>query len=316
MRRRKRADWPIRVYKYSVRLQYETWAHLPAGAKQEIEATRALWNQLADAFARRRAAYHEVVSQLPQRPALRQLQRSFLAETRRLTVQCVATWANREVALNQFLAAVGRFFKQQSGPPRHKLGEPQEVHFHHRFTDGGLPVDRIFGRGQRLHLEPVPPEAFDPTLPQRQRRRLARTTGTFQVGDATLSFQTLLHRPFPEGAYLKAASLVGKQVVRGGYHRHQDGGHPIPPRWIWSLHLTVEQPPPLILPQGRATPEGTLMLSRRVWSENQLQIGVLVDPTGREEALLLPENILIAWRYKRELQRKADQERDKTKALL
>ncbi len=326
MRQRKRADWPISVYRYRVQLEDETWECLPAGAKREIEATHALWNQLVDAFAQRQAAYREIMSQLPQGAegraaeavhlALRQQQQSFLAETRRLAAQCAAYWANKRFTLNQFLVAVSRFFKKQSGPPRHKLGTPQEVHFHHQFTDGGLPVDRIFGRGQRLHLEPVPPEAFDPTLPQRQRKRLARTIGTFQVRGATLSFQTLLHRPLPQGAYLKTAALVGRQVVRGGYHRHQGGGHPIPARWVWSLHLTLEHPPQTILTQERETPVGTLALSRRVWGDGQLQIGVLVDSTGREEALFLPEDILKAWRYKRGLQRRADQYREETKALL
>src|SRR2546426_4383179 len=250
MRQRKRADWPLSVYKYWVRLQFPTWAPLPEGAKQETDALRALWNQLVDAFERRQAAYRELVSQfehtgqLPEtataeRQALHHLQQAFFADMRCVTASCPATWAGKELMLNQFLTAVGRFFQKQNGPPKQKLGPPREVHFHHRFTSGGIPVERVFGRSQRLHLEPVPPEAFTPTLSQRQRKRLARTVGTFQAGSATLAFHTLLHRPPPPGAYLKAAALIGRQVVRNGYHSHHGGDSMRPARWRWSLQLTL-----------------------------------------------------------------------------
>src|SRR5262249_62312454 len=173
-------------------MESRIWPHRPEGARQEADAMRGLWNQLVDASERRQAAYRELAPRLPQaagpragvetvRPALQQLQKSFFAETCLLTAECTATWANREFIHNQFLAATGRFFKRQSGPPRHKLGPPQEAHFQHRFTGGGVPVARIFGRSQRLHLASVPPAAFNPSLPQRQRKRLARTTLTFQA---------------------------------------------------------------------------------------------------------------------------------------
>ena len=55
MRQRKRADWPITVYQYWVKLEHETWMSLPEGVKQEAEAMRLLWNELADLFTRRLA---------------------------------------------------------------------------------------------------------------------------------------------------------------------------------------------------------------------------------------------------------------------
>lgn len=326
MRPRKRADWPIRVYKYSVRPEYDTWERLPIGAQQEIENARTLWNSLVEAFERRQVRYREIITQGDQPPdkqrenltraALSQLQQTFVDEARHLTTQCSATWAYREFILTQFLASVTRFLRKQGRAPHRKHGIPSEVHFHHRFAGGGFAVEGIFGRSQRLRLESPPPEAFDQSLPQRQRKRLARTTGAFQVGDTFLSFQTLLHRPLPAGAYLKTAALIGRQVVRDGYHLDQGDGHLLPSRWVWSLHLTLEQPPHAIVAQERKTPEGTIVLTRREWGEGQLQIGVLVDSTGREEALMLPEAILAAWHHKRELQRKADQDRDETKVLL
>jgi hypothetical protein len=130
MRRRKRADWPIVVYRYHVRPTYETWEQLPGEAKQEIKATHALWNQLVETFERRQARYREIVAQFSQsveetakiRSALAQLQQVFLAETRQLTTACLATWSHREFVLTQFLATVNRFFKKQGRAPKPKHG--------------------------------------------------------------------------------------------------------------------------------------------------------------------------------------------------
>lgn len=324
MRRRKRTDWPIVVYRYHVRPTYETWEQLPDGARQEIEATRALWNQLVETFERRQTHYREIVAQAAQTPddsarirsALAQLQQTFLTEARRLMSACPATWANKEFVFNQFLATVSRFFKKQGRAPKPKHGAPQDVHFHHRFAGGGFSVQGIFGRSKRLRLEPVSAEAFHPAQSPRQRKRLARTSGVFQVGDTTLSLQLLLHRPLPEDGILKAAALIGRQMVRAGFCHDANGGHLTAARWVWSLHLTMEIPPrALSARKGHSSP-AVLDISQQLGGEGRLRIGLLVDSVGREEPLFLPEEILRAWRYKRQLQQRADQRLDETRSLL
>jgi hypothetical protein len=315
------------VYQYWVHPDHPDWVHLPEGVKREADAMRALWNQLVDAFAARQKRYQEILSQsqthppppaAPQqlRSLLRQLQQSFLAEIRRITANCPATWADKELVLNQFLAAVSRFFKKQNGPPKHRAEFLAEVHFQHRFTGGGLPVERIFHQSQRVHLEPVSAEAFNPSLSQRQRKRLARTCGSFRAGDTLLSFVTILHRPLPIGAYLKTAALIGKQTARRGYHQHEAGGHVIPARWTWFLHLTLEVPPPTTTLRTEKGRTAALELSPRLWHDEHLCLGTLTDAAGREEALLLPEKILRCWRHKRNLQSQADQLLADTRRLL
>ncbi|HKA53524.1 MAG TPA: hypothetical protein VKJ47_07660, partial [Candidatus Binatia bacterium] len=158
--------------------------------------------------------------------------------------------------------------------------------------------------------------AFNPSLPQRQRKRLARTAGTFQAGTVTLAFHTLLHRPLPVGAYLKAAALIGRQVVCGGYHRHSEGGHRTAPRWVWSLQLTLEVPPVTLPAAGPREPIAALHVQPQVYGDDQFRIGVLVDVSGREEALFLPADVLESWRYKRRLQGQADQLLAETKRRL
>ena len=326
MRPRKRAEWPIRVYKYSIRPEYNTWEQLPIEARQETEQARALWNSLVEVFQQRQIRYRELnplgeqqtngVDKPAIRQALTQLQQSFLAEARQVTAQSSVTWAYREFILTQFLATVTRFLRRQGKAPQRKHGEPTELHFHHRFAGGGFAVEKIFGHSQRLSLAPVSLAAFDDQLSQRQRKRCARTHGTFQVGTMHLPFQVLLHRPLPPGGLLKSAALIGKQVVPSGFRDGDNGGCWTAAQWAWSLQLTVEQPPSMTEPGQQPVLQGTLLLSRRLWNESQLQVGILVDSTGREEALLLPEAVLTAWYHKRELQRQADHSRDQTKSML
>ncbi|MCS6925963.1 MAG: hypothetical protein NZ578_08695 [Candidatus Binatia bacterium] len=345
MQPRKRADWTVWVYKYWVRLQHSTWEQLPDRVRHEAEAMRALWNQLVEAFVRYQAAYRRFTSpvtgfgatpafshrptQQVRVPAARaqrigaaglgssfaQLRRRFLSEAHCLVADCPATWANKEFIFRQFLTAVSRFVKKQSGPPAPRRGVPGEVHFRHRFTDGGIPVARIFGRGQRVHLDPVSPTAYEATLSQRQRKRLARTSGVFQVGDIALSFQTILHRPLPRDAYLKAASLIGRQVVPAGYQKHCHGSSPTPARWVWSLHLTLEVPPQQVAVQREGKPVAVLRLACEQHG-GYLQIGTLLDATERRERLFFPQKILRAWQHRRDLQRQGDQAVAETKERL
>jgi hypothetical protein len=329
MRPRKRASWPITVYRYWVGLEHDTWSDLPMSVKHEAEAMRALWNQLVDVFAEHQVAYQKTRQESPEarpdtasdlRPSqsqvFRQLQESLLNEARRLTATCPAGWANSRFILTQFQAAVSRYFRHHGNPPHLKTDTFREVHFCHQFTAGGLPVERIFGQVQRLHLEPVSPKAFHLTCPQRQRKRLARTSGLFQVGSTPLPFKTILHRPLPAGAYLKTAALVGKQIVTEGYHHTHNGGHHIPPRWQWALHLTVEIPPTIVQTSERAIAVAALRLEGALWEDTQLRLGMLSDSTGREEALLLPPLILQEWRYKRALQGQVDLCLEQTKLQL
>ena len=303
------------VYQYWVRLEYETWDALPEGVKQEAEAMRGLWNCLVDTFSQRHAlppknpekANSRAVSLPRSSPSGSQLQRYLLESMRQLEADSSVAWANKQFVLTRFQAAVTRFYKKQNRPPGRKSGLPEEVHFHHRFTSGGLPVERIFGRGQRVHLEPVASEAFDASLPQRQRKRLARTTGSFLVGDVPLSFELILHRPLPRGAYLKAATLIGRQSERSDYRRRHDRNFLSSPRWGWSLHCTLEVPPHADSPQERTEPIAAMNIDCRFVDEEHLRIAMLTDVGGREEAFFLPNGVMQSWRYKRTLQRRADQ---------
>ena len=327
MRPRKRANWPVIVYRYWVDPEYDTWERLPLVIQQEAAAMRALWNQLVAAFFHRQAAYHHTVAILaptttmetrecspsiagtrvePSSLMLRQLQQTFLQATQEVSKASSVTWANKQFVTTQFFAALTRFFNKQGDPPRPRTGEFREVHFQHRFTEGGLPIERIFGHSQRLCLTPVAPEAFSPALSQRQQKRSVRTEGGFQVNGCIVKFRTILHRPLPAGAYLKVAALIGKRIVQEGYHWNSIGGQPTPARWNWSLQLTLEVPPQHLLShEGNTT--AALQVRCELRDEHRVSFAILTDATGREEALFLPETLLTSWQYKCRLQKQAEQ---------
>lgn len=297
------------MYQYGVHLEGATWDTLPETVRQEVAAMRELWNLLVDAFEQYRAA----TTLAPPVPAA---SRSFFMMMKQLAIQSSVAWANKQFILTQFQAAVSRFYKKQNRPPRRKTGSPEEVYFHHRFTSGGLPAERIFGRGQRLHIAPVSLEAFDPLLPQRRRKRLTRTTGSFLAGTTPLTFRLLLHRPLPTNAYVKSTTLIGRQIGRNGYHYVQGDGHPTAALWRWSLHLTLETPPFAASPRETTESSARLNIHCQFVKDERLQLARLIDVDGREEAVELPTVILEEWRYKRALQRKADQLTMETKMRL
>jgi hypothetical protein len=351
MRQRKRADWPIIVYQYWVRLEYDAWASLPEGVKREAEAMRALWNQLVEAFLHRHAGSQEVsaLSSLPTESqqqtqadppvppaasqhsqqmlatipdkqsvsshslvvpadlAPQQPQSSFLIETRQIIANAPVTWANKQFVTTQFQTAVSRFFKGKSRPPRRKTGELQRVHFHHRFTEGGLPIAQLFGRSRRLHLASPQSDVMTSACFQQQPHKRIQTTGIFQVGDETLSFDTIIHRPLPSTAYLKAATLVGQQIEKSGYRLQLSGdGHHTPARWRWSLHLTLEIPHFMENLDGKPEQEAVLDVDCQFTHSEQFRIAKLTDTNGREESIVLPLAIFQEWQRKRALQSKVD----------
>jgi len=67
---------------------------------------------------------------------------------------------------------------------------------------------------------------------------------------------------------------------------------------------------------GPREPIAALHVQPQVYGDDQFRIGVLVDVSGREEALFLPADVLESWRYKRRLQGQADQLLAETKRRL
>ena len=154
---------PTCVYTYWVRPDYPNWPDLPRAAQQEYEAQCHLWNRLLKAYTTRRNW------------------QAFIREAQRLTRQSPTGPANSASILTQFLAETRHSFRKHAPPPQPRRATPQEIRFQHQFPGNGLSVAQIFQRGRGLSLEPVSPQAWNLAVVQRQRKRLARTRGSFHI---------------------------------------------------------------------------------------------------------------------------------------
>jgi transposase len=151
--------------------------------------------------------------------------------------------------------------------------------FVHWFGAGGKQIGKLFKDNSTVFIEPVPDSAYDPNIPQNQRKKLARSKVHFLIRGVKVIFRTILHRPIPVNAVVKKAIITHNQSGRNEK---------------WNLVITVEIPPedmPVI-----HTPErkdiAAIDVGFRVIGDN-IRIGVFVDSTGRIEHIYLPKKKLI-----------------------
>jgi ribosomal protein L37AE/L43A/vacuolar-type H+-ATPase subunit H len=248
------------------------------------------------------------------KPKIDALAAGFYKEVKRLCHQSPLYWANSEYIQKTFLISWQQSLRQPAhfrGPRPHNL-QTSPVHFHHRFTNCGLPVDRViippdeFHNGTRLNRvaisSPDLAKLNDTSLSQRQRKRIARTRCFFTVNGYRLPFKMILHRPIPPDAIVKMATL--SRTFRADQ-----------PKWF--LSLTVELPPDYyqIQHDGQRELACAIDLGYRR-SEDTLRCGYLVDTGGVAEELLLPSKILQIHDYVRVLKQRQDNLLNEAKAII
>lgn len=279
IRQRLRPDWPQRVYQYDVRVAHEAVPVLLRHAALMAD----VWNQLCVAWGVHRASGAEG-----------ETKKAFWARWRMRADSLIASsglcWADRAAVRERFDGAIRR------GGPQPKSGALDRVCVLHRFTGGGLPITRLFGRSARLRLES--PDAR------------GRTVGSVEVLGEAVALRFTLHRAPPAGAWLKVAQLSGTQVTPTELTVRPDRPDRLyPPRWAWKLCLTVEEPPAVKISAGNSR-VGALDLNwRRIGEgdEARIRVGVLVDEDGRVERLEYPPRFFERARALSELQSLRDQ---------
>jgi len=275
----------------------------------ELEAVNNVLAQtrlaLQDAYARLKEA--KATARAQTKEATQKITADFGVALRAAARACPAYWCNTDFVVNSFQTALARALKEGT-TVRRKLGVPRDLHFRHRFTAGGLPVEKLFTENSRTWLTP-------PGTQEAGQPRPPRSTGMFAVAGEKIPFEVRLHRPVPPGSFVKSVALIGRQQVRPGTRQVRSGEYrPFLARWEWSLHVSVEIPP--AEQTLKADPVAALDVGYRLRADGQLRIGYVVDSTDQEEELLLPQRILRSWRYVRALQTAADTVLDETKAAL
>lgn len=169
---------------------------------------------------------------------------------------------------------------------------------------GGMTVSELHSCADtRLRLEPLPADYWQ--LPRNRRRHAARVNAWLRIGsnpDRTpifAKFPVTFHRPLPKDAVIKWAYVVRKRIGR---------------HYEWRLQLTIESE--TFRTPHQAVGEGTCAIDlgwRRLFDDAGNQIGLragyLVDETGHECEILVPEKL---WRG---IQPSADQARARADSM-
>lgn len=282
MARRRLRDWPLIVYRY--------WCAprgpLPAGMWRTARAMQALWNSLVESHALVR---RELEGQ--DRAERRARWRAWQAEARELVARSGLDWEQGPAVLDRFTVACREApLRRRNGIPSWPVAHRRldRIAIPHRFTGGGVPVERLFSRrAERVRLL-RPPDGAYASGARRSRYQRAmpphaeglrdeeRAWNVFRIGGEAIRFRCVLHRLPPPSAIVKQVVWLGRRDPLG--------------RWSWAIAVTAEEPPPI-----RAEPAGAreacgLDLGWRVMGD-YLRIGYLVDgETGQGIELRLPFN--------------------------
>lgn len=244
-RKRLRADWLVRVYKFHATPVDE----LPPQLWQQAQAMKALWNRLVElreGAIERSAPFNERIKRAQadedkeaeraakaERAALwKEFEAALLEAVRTPETKEALGWEAREWIYDRFRTASSAALKRR-GRLKFK-GRLEQVVIPHRYTGGGVSVAKLFtSRRGKVRINPLDPDVY--AGQEWQRRQARATRAVFGLSAATaaeaseFAFVVTMHREVPSTAVLKTASWCG--------HRHPIRG------WQWSLQLSVELPP-------------------------------------------------------------------------
>lgn len=260
MRKRKR-DWPQRVYKFWVRPTAETG--LPQAFWDHARAIQSLWR----ALVRLRKATKTEAELLPETERKERWKR-FDREARTLVEKANLGWEDGPYTLDRFYSAC----KLHGDLHERRL---DRIVLLHRFTGGGAALGQIFStRASRIHIGAIPEFAWEDESRQTKQRRFTR--GQWGLpGGSKFSFDILYHRQIP-------ANAIIKRVQWCGVHHNVKG-------WQWALTVQVEEPPETYSYEHPTVRVAGLDLGWRLMAEGSyLRVGLVSDNESRTIELRLP----------------------------
>jgi hypothetical protein len=305
-RKRLREDWLVRVYKFHATPVGE----LPQQLWLQARAMQALWNRLVElreAALERSAPFNERVrlakeagdkagekAAKEERAALwKEFEASLVEALRARETKADLGWEAREWVYDRFRTASSAALKR-GGRLKFK-GRLEQVVIPHRYTDGGVPVEKLFvSRRGKVRLNPLDPDVYAGQEWQRRRARVTRgvfglSVGAGEAEAGEFAFVATLHREVPSTAVLKTASWCGRRhPVRG---------------WQWTLQLSVELPPDAARVAAAAGGETPEVARQEIFDDSRpsagidlgwrkmdgyLRVGVLHGSDGRTFELRLP----------------------------
>ncbi len=147
---------------------------------------------------------------------------------------------------------------------------------------GGMSVEELLScEDTRAQVVPPDPAAWDESTPKSARRRLCRTKMRLRIGSdgrepIWAEFPVAMHRPFPDGATIKAIRV----------HRRLNAN-----KMEWNVDFTLNvEPSPVRVGATAAIDLGW----RRV--HEGLRVATLSDEDGAVKDLIMPDRIIDAFR--------------------
>lgn len=272
-RKRLRPDYSMIVYKF--------WAKpigpIPQAMWAKAKAMRDLWNDLT---AAREKSYQDAKDS--DKEAKKEVWVKFQNESRLIIGKSGLDWESQSEIADRFQAASKRAVKYKQ--TLHQSHILKKVMIAHRFTQGGMPVDKIFtthSRAWRIKIDPVDPSAY-----LSSRRDFVRdrwTKGEFGIDHQNIiNFETIIHRQIPTSIDGKPVFI--KKILWCGtfdYNLHPQN------RWQWSIQVVCECPPVEVNREDSIA--CGLDLGWRIMAEGSyIRIGMIVDSAGRTTELRLP----------------------------
>lgn len=285
MRKRKRPDYRQVVYKFWARpiaaLPDEYWEH--------AKGMQQLWNDLVEY----RETFYEQVKDLPDAERKEKWKGEFSAGCRSRAQASSIGYESTEAVLARFQTASVAAAKSKA-TLRKQYGL-RKINIHHRYTGGGLPVEKFLNqseRAKRVRFDRVPEEAYEKRGRAAQRQRF--TEGVFSVGDASFNFDVHAGRQIPSDAIVKQVRWCADfNQNRRRKEIEQREGEPraqLDSRWESSLQILVEIPP-VPKPKHDTRPIASLDLGWRLMNQGSyVRIGYLVDSEGNQIEFRLPVN--------------------------
>jgi hypothetical protein len=258
MRRRKRPEYRVRSYKYWARPLGE----LPETFWRLAHTMRETWNSIVEAWEKTA----ESARTLP-KDEQKAVWTTHRETCRRIVAESGLNWECGPEILERFETACRMAARGERGWPK-RQDETRSVMIPHCYNNGGTRVAALFRMSRRLALRPVPLEAYANSRRETVRQRLTR--GTFGFAGGSIEFETILHRPIPDAAFVKRCAWTGKH-------------HPIK-GWRWFIIVTIEEPP---VPARESDKTVAIETGWRVFGD-AIRVAMAVDQDGFVQELRLP----------------------------
>lgn len=269
MRKRKRPDWQVKVFRFAIK---------PIGEiPQEIFSTAKRmqigWNKLVDLREDIRKRIADFIIANPNleetelSKAKKEMWASFDKEAKQIlnAEEFNFNWESKQEIIDRFNKSISL---KQHPKKQYKLMNFSLLRI---FGEGGREIDKLFKKDvSAISIRPVKEEMYNGYTAWHQRMKGSK--GYFEVNkDIRLNFSFSLSMYIPRDGFLKRANIIARKNSLG---------------WRWWLVLTCEYPPTII---QNVLPDKICGLDlgwRRF--EEYIRIGMLVDQEGNTRELKLP----------------------------